>query len=654
MENTDGGAAAGGGRRVGGGQMCGIAGILQFDGDVADRRILQNMVDTLAHRGPDGQGIHVDGPVGLGHRRLAVLDLSPAGEQPMCNEDGSIWLTYNGEVYNHAEIRRDLQQRGHQFRSRSDTEIIVHAYEEWGVQCLDRLNGMFAFGLWDGNNRRLWLVRDRIGIKPLFYAHRPKSLLFASEIKGLLCDPTLTRTIDYQALAYYLALNWMPGPYSLLAEVRQVLPGHYLLVNADGRVRDVQYWRLRFREDVHKGEKAWVEQFDALMEDATRLRLVSDVPFGAFLSGGLDSSSVSYWMTKTLSHRLKTFSVGFDEASYDETPYARQVAAALASEHHERTVTPEAVEILPKLVWHGEEPTADASMVPFYYLARETRRHVTVALGGDGADELLAGYETYQAHAAARLYRLLPGILRRRVVAPLMRALPVSHAKISLDHKLRRFVAGADLSAEDAHAMWRIIFDAQARRSLLAPVWDQPGVRSDVIDLYRSHFAQTNARHPLNRLLAVDTCLYLPNDMLVKVDRMTMAHGLEARVPFLDHRVVEFCATVPPSLKLKGYRTKKYLLKAAMRRRLPRAIVRRPKQGFNSPVPGWIVGDLKPFVLDTLSARAVREMGIMEPGVVEGILSDHFQRRADNSYQIWCMLTLSLWYKSFIRARHTE
>ncbi|MDP6544454.1 MAG: asparagine synthase (glutamine-hydrolyzing) [Phycisphaerae bacterium] len=629
--------------------MCGIAGILNFDGAQAQAAVLERMADSMAHRGPDDHGAHVDGPAGLAHRRLSIIDLSPAGRQPMCNEDRTVWVTANGEIYNFAEIRRELETAGHHFSSNTDTEVIVHAYEEWGIDCLSRFNGMFAFGLWDSRKRRLWLVRDRIGIKPLFYTRQDKFLAFGSEIKSILADPRVERRIDRESLAYYVALNWTPAPNTLLAGIRQLLGGHYLLVEADGRTKDVEYWKLDYDEGVSKSAGQWLEEFDALMEDATRLRLVSDVPFGAFLSGGLDSSAVAYWMSRRLSNPVQTFSIGFEESSYDETPYAISVAERIGAEAHKQIVTAQAAEILPQLVWHAEEPTADSSMVGVYYLAREARKNVTMVLTGDGADEILAGYETYQAYYMRRLYRMLPGFFRRRVLGAMARRMKVSHSKVSLDFKLRRFIDGAELSAEDAHASWRMIFGAQMRSRLLSPIWNDPATRSDVLDVYRSYFAQTNASHPLNRMLYVDTRLYLPNDMLTKVDRMTMAHSLEARVPFLDHRVVEFCATVPPGLKLKGLRTKKHLLKTAMRGRLPKSVIKRRKEGFNQPVPRWISEDMKPFVLDTLSGRAIEDTGLLNAKYVGELLSSHFDGSADNSHQIWCVLTLVLWYDQFMR-----
>jgi asparagine synthase (glutamine-hydrolysing) len=631
--------------------MCGIAGVLYFDGTAAQPEILKPMTDVIAHRGPDGEGIYTSGAVGLGHRRLAILDLSPAGKQPMSNEDGTIWVTFNGEIYNFGEIRQELSDRGHKFRSQTDTEVIVHAYEEWGTDCLKRFNGMFAFGLWDEKKRCLWLVRDRLGVKPLFYCHSSRFLLFGSEIKAILCHPGVERTIDYEALSYYLALNYTPAPYTLFASIRQLLPGHYLLVDADGQVQDVEYWDVAYIEEGNRSEQSYLEEFSALLEDSIRLRLVSDVPFGVFLSGGVDSSSVAYWMSRQMQEPVKTFSIGFGESSFDELDYARLVAETLQSEHHEQIVTADAATILPKLVWHAEEPTADSSMVAVYYLAQMAREKVTMALSGDGADEILAGYETYQAYYLLRLYRLLPSWLRKNAIAPLVNAIPVSDAKVTWDFKLKRFVAGAELLPEDAHATWRMIFNAQGREQLLSPVSNYPGIKADVLNLYREAFAKTNARHPLNRMLYVDTRLYLPNDMLVKVDRMTMAHSLEAREPFLDYRLVEFAAAVPPKLKLKHLRHKKYLLKASMRGKLPAQILWRKKQGFNVPNARWIKKDLRPFITDCLSPKSIQEIGVFDTKAVENLLHNQFEEKVDNSYQIWCILTLYLWWQQFLSGK---
>ena len=629
--------------------MCGIAGILQLDGAAPSKDVLVKMTRTLSHRGPDGEGFYLDGAVGLGHRRLSIIDLSDAGKQPMGNEDGSIWITFNGEIYNFLNIRTVLESRGHQFTSHTDSEVIVHAYEEWGVDCLQKFNGMFSFALWDGKRKNLWLVRDRLGIKPLFYCQLPQAVLFGSEIKAILEYPLVKRQVDLQALAYYLSLNYTPAPFTLFSQVRQLLPGHYALVGMDGQVHLKEYWNVHYQEDSYdKSEQEYLEEFEQLLQDSIKLRLVSDVPFGAFLSGGIDSSTVSFWMAKNLSEPLKTFTIGFDEPSYDEVDYARRTAQTIGSVHHEQIVTAHAAEILPRIVWHAEEPTADSSMVAVYYLSQMTRQHVTMVQSGDGADEILAGYETYPATLMQKYYLQLPAFIRKRIISPLVNSLPASDAKVSLDAKLKRFIAGADKHGETVHGTWRMIFNAEERQHLLEPVWDQPGSQNDFLDLYQQSFAETDARHPLNRLLYVDTRLYLPNDMLVKVDRMSMAHGLEAREPFLDYRLVEFVAALPPNLKLKNMTQTKYLLKKSMQERLPHEVVWRKKQGFNVPNARWIKGELKPLVLEALSANNIRSMGILNQAVVKDILQQHFSDKAENSHKIWCLLTLALWWRRFI------
>lgn len=632
--------------------MCGIAGILQLDGTAPPRSVLEKMTNTLSHRGPDGEGFYLDDAIGLGHRRLSIIDLSDAGRQPISNEDGSVWVTFNGEIYNFLNIRTVLESRGHQFFSQTDSEVIVHAYEEWGLDCLQKFNGMFSFGLWDNRRKNLWLVRDRLGIKPLFYCPLPHAVLFASEIKAILEYPLVQRQLDLQALAYFLSLNYTPAPFTLFKPVRQILPGHFAMIGMDGRINQKAYWDVHYQEDPYtKTEQEYLQEYDQLLQDSIKLRLVSDVPFGAFLSGGLDSSTVSYWMAKNLPEPLKTFTIGFNEPSFDEVEYARRTAQTIGSVHYEKFVRAHAAEILPKIIWHAEEPTADSSMVAVYYLAQMTRQHVTMVQSGDGADETLAGYETYPATLMHKYYRKLPGFLRKSVISPLINSLPASDAKVSLDTKLKRFLAGADTCGETVHGTWRMIFNSEERQQLLEPVWDQPGSHSDFLDLFQQYFNETDARHPLNRMLYVDTRLYLPNDMLVKVDRMSMAHGLEAREPFLDYRLVEFAASLPPSLKLKNLTQTKYLLKKLMQDRLPREVVWRKKEGFNVPNARWIKGDLKPLVLEALSESNIRSIGVLNPAAVKRVLQQHFSGKAENSHKIWCLLTLALWWRRFIDNR---
>jgi asparagine synthase (glutamine-hydrolysing) len=628
--------------------MCGIAGQLGFHGHQPSIGLMQAMADTLAHRGPDGRGVQMCGAAGLAHRRLKIIDLTDAARQPLTNEDRSIWLSYNGEIYNFKDIRRELEGRGHRFSSATDSEVIVHGYEEWGTDCLSRFNGMFAFALWDAGRQRLWLVRDRLGVKPLFYAVTPSGITFGSEVKAVLADSAVDRTLDHEALAYYLALNYLPAPFTLFKHVRQLEPGQQLIAEATGTVSLSTYWDLVFdNEPPPRPDASWQEEFDALMDDSVRLRLVSDVPFGIFLSGGVDSSGVVSWMSKHLDHPVQAFTAAFAEDSYNEVRYARAAAAAVGATLHEHTIDADAATILPELVAHAEEPTADSSMVAVYHLAKFARQHVTMVLSGDGADDILAGYETHQAYYAHRAYQAIPRLVRRGVIRPLIEALPTSYRKVSAETKLKRFVAAAELDWQRAHASWRIIFPPAERARLLAPIAGSPGANADAADLYKRWFARTNARHPLNQMLYVDTRVYLPADMLVKIDRMTMAHGLEAREPYLDYRVVELTARMPPALKLRRLRHKKYILKETLRGRLPDSVLFRKKQGFNVPKALWLQHGLREFAGDVLSPARIKATGVLEPTVVAGLLDAHFRGRVDRSHEIWSLLVLLLWFERF-------
>ena len=622
--------------------MCGIAGVIQLDGAAPDPAGLHRMGAALAHRGPDGEGYKICGPAGLAHRRLAIIDLSDAGRQPMSNESGALWLTYNGEIYNYQPLRRELLALGHRFHSQTDSEVILHAYEAWGQDCLARFNGQFAFALWDGEKNGLWLARDRLGIKPLFYCQQPDRFLFGSEIKALLAYGPLSRRLDEAALAYFLALNHMPAPHTLLAEIRQLMPGEMLwLAAGSGRSLTHRYWQLQFDETDHGDDGRYAADLEAHLAAAVQRRLVSDVPFGVFLSGGLDSSTVAYWMSQTLAEPVQSFAVAYQAAGYDESAYAQLVATQVGAQHHERPIGQAAADILPTVVYHAEEPTADASMIALHHLAKLARESVTMVLAGDGADEILAGYETYLAYDLGRLYRRLPRLLRQGLITPLVGWLPHSEGRLTLAEKLRRFVAAADLDGEMAHASWRQIGSEASRRALL----DRPDI-ADFRQLYRAVFAESTAQLALNRLLDADIRFYLPNDMLAKVDRMTMAHGLEARVPFLDHKLVELAAALPPRLKLHG-RTGKWLLRQVMQARLPAAVLRRPKQGFNAPVAAWLRRDLRPLLYDSLSPARLQGMGFLHPATVARLLAEHDSQRWDHSHQLWGLLCLALWWEKF-------
>lgn len=627
--------------------MCGIAGAWLPRDHPPDPDLGARMIAPLMHRGPDDRGVQVLPRAVLAHARLSILDLSPAGHQPMANPDQTVWIVFNGEIYNFLSLRGELEALGHRFRSGSDTEVLLHAYEQWGLDCLERLAGMFAFAIWDTRRERLWLVRDRLGIKPLFYAQTEAGLFFASEAKGVLASGAVSREVDFQALSYFLGQNYTPAPWTLFRTIRQLPPGHYLLADDQHGVVVKEYWDLAFPVRRGRGRGQWLEEFHDLMHRVVGQHLLSDVPLGAFLSGGVDSSSVAWWMKAQAAESVHTFTISFAERAFDEAPYAELVARALGTRHERFRVSLDFEDLLPRLVWHAEEPTADSSMLAMYCLARETRQRVTVALAGDGADELLAGYETYPAHYLLRLYQAIPGGLRRALEPLVLDHLPVREAKVGWEEKIRRFLAGARYSPAEAHGAWRMIFGPEARAELLRPLAGQPGVEADFLALYRAAFARRPEASPLNRMLYVDLRHYLPNDMLVKVDRMTMAHGLEARVPFLDHRVVEFCAQAPESLKLRGLLQGKHLLKAAMRGRLPRPVLTRRKAGFNMPNAHWLRTSLRDFAGDLLSPASLKPIGWFDENYVQRLFDDHQRGRADHSHQIWGLLVLVLWWRQF-------
>nr|WP_320161274.1 asparagine synthase (glutamine-hydrolyzing) [uncultured Methanoregula sp.] len=629
--------------------MCGISGIYRFDGNNVDYSLLKQMTDSVAHRGPDDDGQYIDKNVGLGHRRLSIIDLSSRGRQPISNEDGSVWIVYNGEIYNYRVLRDSLIQKGHRFSTDTDTEVIVHSYEEYGRDCLHYLKGMFGFAIWDSINKKMFLARDRLGIKPLFYYRDENKLLFGSEIKCLLCDPTRPQKVNLEALHHFLSLNYVPAPLTLFEGIRQLMPGQYMLVSKDGiEIKD--YWDIRFTESQKKPLSCYEDTLDQILKRSVEQMMVSDVPFGVFLSGGLDSSTVTYYMSKILNKPVKSFSIGFEEESYNELNKARIVADHCGTDHFEEVVRPDNLEkLLPELVYHAEEPLADASMVPMYYLSKLASSHVKMVLCGDGADEIFAGYETYAAHHAVKAYRVIPSVIRKKVVLPIVDSLPVSDKKISLDYKVKRFVRGAEFDPEKAHYYWRIIFDENEKRKMYSDCIREKNAGLDTYEMtYMKYFLKTDANNPIDRLLYADTRFYLPNDMLVKVDRMSMAHSLEVRVPFLDHELVEYMATVPASLKLKNYTTKKYLLKRIVRDKLPRTIVHQKKQGFNLPVGLWIKTYLKDYAFQVLSDEQIKEMGYFRYNFINKTLSDHMSGRKDNGYQIWGLMTLSLWWERYI------
>lgn len=638
--------------------MCGIGGKLYFDPTrPVEREVLERMNVVQAHRGPDDAGIYCQGSVGLAHRRLSIIDLSPVGHQPMANEDGTAWIVFNGEIYNFQELRPDLVRRGHRFRSRTDTEVILHLYEEYGVGCLQFLRGMFAFAIWDAPRHQLFLARDRLGVKPLAYQCDAEAFRFASEVKAILQDPSVEVRPDPTGISRYLTYGYVPSPGSAFQGVRKLPPAHYLICRlsaplrsgaGDGRVEVVRYWRLRRDRKLHRPEPEWCEEILARLEEAVRLRLISDVPLGAFLSGGIDSSAVVAMMSRTSSGAVKTFSIGFQEAEYDELRYARLVAERFGTDHHELVVRPDATAILPKIAWHYDEPFGDSSAVPTYYVAQITRQHVTVALNGDAGDENFGGYDRYVANLLAASFDRWPGAgLLRHAIRGGLRLWPRSGRRRTLFSRGRRFLEGLVELPERRYARWFCHFYGERMGELCSPEFRAAVADADGLEVLLAAYRESDAPDFADATLGVDVALYLPDDLLVKVDIASMAHSLEARSPFLDHEFMEFAATIPSDLKLKG-RTQKYILKRALQGLLPDAILHRPKMGFGVPIDHWLRHELRDLAYDTLLGAPSLGRDYFRPETVQRLLDEHVQGVANWHYLLWTLLMLELWHRTYI------
>jgi asparagine synthase (glutamine-hydrolysing) len=628
--------------------MCGIAGVVWTDrAHPVDREILSRMTSVIAHRGPDADGFHVGAGVGLGHRRLSIIDLA-TGDQPIYNETGSVAIVFVGEIYNYKALAQELTARGHRFATQSDTETIVHAYEEWGEGAVARLAGMFSFALWDEPRRRLLLARDRAGKKPLYYYADGERLAFASEIKSLREDPSIKRRINLEALSDYFSFGVIPSPATIFQGVQQIPPAHYLVWEG-GRTRLVEYWDVVF-DPRPRSEADALEELDTLIDEAVKARLMSDVPLGAFLSGGVDSSVVVASMARQSARPVVTASVGFAERSHDELPYARVVSKALGTEHHELVVRPNAVEDLPRLVWHLDQPFADSSALPTYYVSRAAREHVTVALSGDGGDELFAGYQRRYGinRLEQRLRRLIPGPVRRGLLGPLARIYPRWPA-IPRPLRLKLVLQNIAQSFERAYFDDLSLFRGREKADLLSPELKRQVAHHDSFTGFAGHFERVRGADPLSRILYVDFKTWLADDILVKVDRMSMACSLEVRAPLLDHRVIEFAASLPPELKYRGS-VSKYLLKRHLERRVPAAAVHRPKHGFVIPLAGWLRGELSAMAQDLLfSPRAVAR-GYLQAATVRTIWDAHRRGTRDHSSQIWSLMVLELWHRAYVDA----
>jgi asparagine synthase (glutamine-hydrolysing) len=622
--------------------MCGIAGKFNFDRALAvDRDQLSAMTGSVAHRGPDAEGFYVSDGIGLGHRRLSIIDLA-TGDQPLANEDQTVWVVFNGEIYNFAGIRAELEQAGHHFRTHSDTEVIVHAYEEWGDRAVDRFRGMFAFALWDERRRRLLLVRDRLGIKPIYYSVTRDGVTFGSEIKALLEDPSVSREWSPEALDAFLAFQYIPGPRTIYNNIWKLPPGH-LLVAEKGQVSIRQYWDLTFTGDGDpKREDEYLDELEALLTESVRLRLLSDVPLGAFLSGGIDSSVVVAAMVAASTSPVLTMSVGFAEQAFNELEYARVVAKHLRTEAYEKIVTPDIADLLPTLAWHLDEPFADSSAVPTYYVSAAAREHVTVALSGDGGDELWAGYARHRVEQWETTARRLLGPTVGRLAGKLAARLPLS---IKGARSLRHLALTPAEACALKHAYGS--FEWGSRETLYSGDFAQRVREADPFEPFRLAYQACPSNDPLDRALYVDVKTYLVDDIMTKVDKMSMAVSLETREPLLDHKLLEFAAKVPSGLKLKDGKTK-YLLRRLLERRVPKSIVERPKHGFEAPIGGWLRGPLAPMVEELIIDGHMRERGIFNEQVVARMWGEHRDGVRDHRHRLWSLVMLELWFRQFV------
>jgi asparagine synthase (glutamine-hydrolysing) len=616
--------------------VCGISGYTHRSG-VFDPAVIRESTASLIHRGPDRQGVHESRFVSLGAVRLQIIDLE-GGAQPCRSADGNAVLIFNGEIYNYRELRAELSGKGHQFVSHSDTEVLLHAFLEWDKDCFRRLRGMFAAAIWSETERRLVLARDRVGIKPLYFHVRGSDIIFGSEIKALLAHPSVPRRLDRTALPHYLSLNYSPYPYTMLEGIEKLKPGHTLEWQNGAMV--IQ----RFAAFPVDTKTSWTadsakETLDALMQDSIREHLTADVPVGIWLSGGLDSSALLHYAQPLSPRPLKTFSIRFSGRSFDETSYIREIVNKYGTDHHELDLNPSVglPDAIAAMAHHADEPVADAGAVPVWFLSEMTRQSVKVALSGEGADELFGGYITYRADLLANRARRLPRPLRQCLLRAL-RYWPVSDDKISFEYKVKRFIEGSLLPADEAHVYWNGAFSYGQQKDLLAHACGPDR------GLFEPDLPCLKCEGYLRRYLAFDQRYYLVDDLLQKVDRMSMAHSVEVRPPYLDHRIIEFAATLPDELRIQG-RTQKVILKRLMKGKLPESVLRRPKIGLDIPTHDWLRGCLRALLLDTLSDRAIEQCGLFRPDAVKRLIRDHMDRRVNVGYHLWGLLTLFLWMK---------
>ena len=626
--------------------MCGIIGFTESKSKHDKTKILERMNDCIVHRGPDDDGFYVKEKVGLAMRRLSIIDIAH-GKQPIFNEDKTKAIVFNGEIYNFGELRADLEKRGHRFYTNSDTETIVHLYDEFGSDCVKYLRGMFAFAIWDETDKSLFAARDRVGKKPFLYSHLPNGdLVFGSEFRALLAHPEVSKEVDFEAINHYLSFLCVPAPLTAFRQIRKLEPANWLLWK-NGEIKTERYWLPDFSKKIKIDETEAVEETTRILRESVKLRLISEVPLGAFLSGGVDSSAIVGLMAQESEKPVKTFSIGFEEQDYSELKYARTVAGHVGAEYNEFVVKPDALEVLPKLIEHYGEPYADSSAIPTYYVSRETRKYVTVALNGDGGDESFAGYERYAAMKIAGIYHRFPKLARKLFVETPFSLIPSSEIKKSRVRDAKRFLQSANLPKTERYFRWMTAFDKEAKNELCTDDFLHKVSNHDSIDILEKWFQRSNGLGVLDATMLTDQMTYLPNDLLVKVDIASMANSLEARSPLLDHEVIEFAASLPENLKMRGFETKSLLKKVAANL-VPREVIYRRKMGFGVPIGNWFRGEMKDFLCEVLLSEKSMNRGIIKPEMIKKYVDEHISAKRDHAQQLWTLLMLELWFQKFI------
>ena len=620
--------------------MCGICGF-----NWQNKDLVAAMAETIRHRGPDQSGIYCDADVSLGHRRLSIIDLSEQGRQPMSNEDGSIQVVFNGEIYNFQEIKTELEKKGHTFRSHSDTEVIVHAYEEYGLDAVHKFRGMFGIALWDRKLKRLWLVRDRIGIKPIYYYFKDGKFVFGSEIKAILRDPLIHREVNHQALYEYLGFEFVPAPNTMFKNIYKLPAGHYMTVQ-NGRIDIKEYWDLKFPAPSENPMPVpeIIEHIRGLLDESVKLRLISDVPLGAFLSGGLDSSTIVAMMRRHIPGRLRTFTIGYHDKTFSELDYARIVADHFGTDHQVLMIDEMDQASIEKSLWHLDEPMTDLSSIPLMFICQKAREHVTVCLSGEGGDEVFAGYDRFKASRIYQYYRLIPSVIRREVIARLAARLPDQPQKKGPINMLKRYIEGASLPEDGQHLRWQYFSNQELDARLYNDSFKKL-IEADRFSRIRGYNAKCTAHDRLNRELYLDTRFMMTDSVLMKVDKMSMASALEIRVPLIDHKLVEFMASVHGNLKLKGLETK-HIFRKALEGILPEKIIYRGKQGYSLPIKNLLRDQLKEYMIGLLNeSPIIREN--MDGAYIRRLIDEHLGLKHNHNHVLWGLMNVAIWHNRF-------